>query len=73
MARNVTMADTGCWGGCRYLLHDRDAKSCTAFDRIVEAAGIQVVKWPPRSPNRDVGFQRCWRFRAVTSWLLEGH
>jgi hypothetical protein len=32
MARNMTLSDTGFLGGCRYLLHDRDAKFCVAFD-----------------------------------------
>ena len=39
MARNVTLADIGFLSGCRYLLHDRDAKFCAAFDGILEAAG----------------------------------
>jgi hypothetical protein len=51
MARNRTLADTGFLGGCRYLLHDRDAKFCAAFDGILESVGVQAVTLPPRSPN----------------------
>jgi len=51
MARNVTMADTGFLNGCRYLLHDRNTKFCTAFDGILEALGIKVVKLPPYCPE----------------------
>jgi putative transposase len=51
MARDVTMADTGFLTGRRYLLHDRDAKLCAAFDGILGAAGIDVAKMPPRRPN----------------------
>ena len=36
MARNVTLADIGFLNGCRYLLHDRDAKFCAAFNGILE-------------------------------------
>src|SRR6266571_595376 len=31
MARNMSLADVGFLNGCRYLLHDRDAKFCSAF------------------------------------------
>jgi hypothetical protein len=49
MARNATLADIGFLYGCRYRLHDRDTKFCTAFDGILEAVGIQALKLPPRS------------------------
>jgi len=58
MARNVTLADIGFLGGCRYLLHDRDAKFCAAFDAILEAVGIQAVTLPPRSPNLNAHLER---------------
>ncbi len=44
MARNVSLADTGFLQGCRYLLHDRYAKFSAAFDGILEAVGIEVVR-----------------------------
>src|SRR6266436_7314439 len=40
MARNVTLAEIGFLCGCRYLLHDRDAKFCAAFDGVLEAVGV---------------------------------
>jgi putative transposase len=58
MARNMTLADTGFLGGCRYLLHDRDAKFCAAFDGILESIGIQPVILPPRSPNLNAHCER---------------
>lgn len=58
MARNVTLADIGFLCGCRYLLHDRDAKFCAAFDGILEAVGIQAVTLPPRSPNLNAHLER---------------
>ena len=68
MARNVTLADVGFLNGCRYLLHDRDAKFCAAFDGILEGVGIQAVKLPPRSPNLNAHCER-W-IRSVKSEVL---
>ena len=68
MARNVTMAEIGFFDGCRYLLHDRDAKFCAAFDGILESMGIKAVRLPPRSPNLNA---RCERWiRSVKSEVL---
>ena len=58
MARNVTLADIGFLEGCRYLLHDRDAKFCAAFDGILKSVGIQAVRLPPRSPNLNAHLER---------------
>jgi putative transposase len=68
MARNVTMADTGFLNGCRYLLHDRDAKFCATFDAIFQAVGVKVVKLPPRSPNLNAHCER-W-IRSVRTEVL---
>ena len=61
MARNISFADTGFLNGCRYLLHDRDAKFCDAFTGILEAAGIKAVKLPARSPNLNANLERWHR------------
>jgi hypothetical protein len=58
MARNVSHADVGFLSGCRYLLHDRDAKFCAGFDAILESAGIHAVRLPPRSPNLNAYCER---------------
>jgi putative transposase len=44
--------------GCRYLLHDRDAKFCAAFDEALRSAGIQPLLLPPRSPNLNAYMER---------------
>jgi hypothetical protein len=41
MARNATLAEVGFLCGCRYLLHDRDTKFCTAFDAVLEVVGTR--------------------------------
>jgi transposase InsO family protein len=61
MARNISLADTGFLNGCRYVLHDRDAKFCNAFTGILEAVGIQAVKLPARSPNLNANLERWHR------------
>jgi transposase InsO family protein len=68
IARNMTMAEEGFLDGCRYLLHDRDAKLCTAFDDILRSAGIQPIVLPPRSPNLNAHCER-W-IRSVKAELL---
>jgi transposase InsO family protein len=61
MARNLSLAEEGFLSGCRYLLHDRDTKFCAAFDGILKAVGIQVVKLPPHSPNLNSHLERWHR------------
>lgn len=58
MARNLTIAGEGMLNGCRYLLHDRDAKFCVAFGGSLRAAGIQPILLPPRSPNLNAYLER---------------
>jgi transposase InsO family protein len=58
MARNVTLAEVGFLCGCRYLLHDRDAKLCAAFDGVLESVGVKAVRLPPRSPNLNAHLER---------------
>jgi len=58
MARNMTIAEEGFLSGCRYLLHDRDAKFCAAFDEVLRSARIQPILLPPRSPNLNAHLER---------------
>ena len=68
MARNASQADTGFLSGCRYLLHDRDAKFCAAFDGVLASVGIEAVRLPPRSPNVNAHCER-W-IRSVKTEVL---
>jgi transposase InsO family protein len=56
--RNLTMAGEGILEGCRYLLHDRDAKLSGAFDEILRSAGIEALILPARSPNLNAHLER---------------
>ena len=39
MARNLSLAEMSFLSRCRYLLHDREAKFCAAFDGILKGGG----------------------------------
>jgi putative transposase len=53
--------DTGFLVGKRYLLMDRDSKFSAAFRRILEDAGVNAIRLPPRSPNLNAHLKRFWR------------
>lgn len=53
MVRNVAQAGADFLSGCWHLRHDRDAKFCAAFDRLLGAAGMPKARssrpgWSPR-------------------------
>ena len=49
VARNLSDADDGFLRGKKYLLMDRDTKFSDSFRSILEQAGVQAVRLPPRS------------------------
>src|SRR5438445_10601104 len=61
VARNVTMEDWGCVAPGQYLIHDRDGKYCTAFQHIIDDAGVERIVLPPRSPNLNAYAERWIR------------
>src|SRR6267154_2008086 len=49
--RNMTMEEWGSLRGCRYLLHDRDAKFCPSFRELIKTGSVKPLRLPARSPN----------------------
>jgi len=61
VARNVTMADAGFAADMKYLILDRDSKHAPSFRHIIESAGVECLRLPPRSPNLNAYAERFVR------------
>src|SRR5512132_286223 len=61
IARNLVTDPASAVCRCRYLLHDRDAKFCVAFEDVFASEGIRCLKLPPRSPNLNAFAERWVR------------
>jgi transposase InsO family protein len=53
----------------RFLIHDRDASFCTAFDQVLTGAGIEVIRSAVRTPRMNSIMER-W-FRSLRAELTD--
>jgi transposase InsO family protein len=61
LGRNLIDCQTGMLHSKRYLIIDRDTKFTAQFRRLVNDAGTQVIRLPPRSPNLNAYAERFVR------------
>jgi transposase InsO family protein len=58
VARNLTDAFDGFLNGRRFLICDRDSCFTTEFRRILEEAGVHVIRTPHQAPNCNAYAER---------------
>jgi transposase InsO family protein len=61
IARNLTDPFDGFVNGKRFIIIDRDRKYCDAFRAMLENAGTEPLRLPPRSPNLNAWVERFVR------------
>jgi transposase len=71
-ARNLLLALDERGRRVRFLLRDRDAKFCRAFDDVFGSQGVEVLRTPVQAPNANAHAERWVRtVRAeCLDWLL---
>ena len=61
IARNLTDPSDGFVMNKRFIIIDRDSKYCDAFRSMLQNAGIEPLRLPPRSPNLNAWAERFVR------------
>jgi hypothetical protein len=61
LARNLTDPFDGFLKDMTHLVLDRDPLYCAAFCKVLEEAGVTIVRTPPRTPNMNAFAERFVR------------
>ena len=61
IGRNVTDNVDGFLSDARFVILDRDSLYTDAFRNLLKQAGVNVIRWPPRSPNLNAYAERFVR------------
>jgi hypothetical protein len=68
IARDIAMNEFGFLAPGQFLIHDRDGKFCSAFQKTLEVGGVRSVALPPRSPHLNAFVERWVRsIKSVTT------
>lgn len=57
-ARNPLMDLQGQAGGLKFLIRDRDTKFTAAFDTVLNAIGVRIIKTPVQAPRANAIAER---------------
>jgi putative transposase len=68
-ARNLVMDLEEAGVHARFLIHDRDASFCAAFDQVLADSGITVIRIAVRAPRMNALIER-W-FRSLRAELTD--
>jgi transposase InsO family protein len=71
-ARNLLLDLDEAAGRFRFLVRDRDTKFTAAFDAVLAAAGVEILKTPPRAPQANAYSERWVRTARseCLDWIL---